>query len=50
MRDIGPELRPNDYKQKVGDGERKPGEEKGTTTGGGEPSTLEDLGEQLGFL
>ncbi|CAA7404426.1 unnamed protein product [Spirodela intermedia] len=43
VRDIGPDLRPNDYKRKVGDGERKPREEKGTTTGGGETSTLEDL-------
>ncbi|KAL3628208.1 hypothetical protein CASFOL_027254 [Castilleja foliolosa] len=41
VRDIGPELRPNDYKKKA-ESEDKPDGEKGPTTEK-EPSTLEDL-------
>ncbi|KAL3642719.1 hypothetical protein CASFOL_013534 [Castilleja foliolosa] len=41
VRDIGPELRPNDYKKKA-ESEDKPDGEKGPTTER-EPSTLEDL-------
>ena len=42
MRDIGPDLRPNDYK-KLEDDEDKPNEAKGQRKEK-EPSTLEDLG------
>ncbi|XP_052175069.1 uncharacterized protein LOC127789972 [Diospyros lotus] len=41
VRDIGPDLRPNDYK-KYDDGEEKPNEVNGATKEK-EPSTLEDL-------
>ena len=40
VRDIGPDLRPNDYKKKEDTGEKKKEES------GGETSALEDLGEQ----
>ena len=44
VRDIGPDLRPNDYKR-YDDGEEKPNEVNGATKEK-EPSTLEDLGEK----
>lgn len=44
VRDIGPELRPDDYKKKALS-EDKPNGEKGGAEER-EPSTLEDLGEE----
>lgn len=44
VRDIGPELRPNDYK-KYKESADSPGETKATDNKR-EPSTLEDLGMQ----
>lgn len=43
VRDIGPELRPNDYK-KYEESENEPSGSKSTTKDK-EPSTLEDLGK-----
>lgn len=46
VRDIGPDLRPNDYKKFDEDeSESKPNGAKGGTTKEREPSTLEDLGK-----
>lgn len=43
VRDIGPELRPNEYKKKENSGDES---DKATvSTGETEPSTLEDLGK-----
>lgn len=44
VRDIGPELRPNEYKQKAENEDALHGE-KGTSKDK-EPSTLEDLGKE----
>ena len=45
VRDIGPELRPNDYKKKVENDDKFDEENKVKTEK--EPSTLEDLGKSL---
>ncbi|EEF31855.1 conserved hypothetical protein [Ricinus communis] len=43
VRDIGPELRPNDYKKKKEESEDKANGTNSTTTGEKEPSLFEDL-------
>lgn len=48
VRDIGPELRPNDYKKNA-ESEDKPNGEKSATKER-EPSTLEDLGKEYCIL
>lgn len=46
VRDIGPDLRPNDYKKKVEGSEDGSNGGKNTTTQEKEPSALEDLGKK----
>lgn len=47
VRDIGPDLRPNDYKKDDANGDDKPSGDKRATKEK-EPSVLEDLGEKSG--
>lgn len=45
VRDIGPELRPNDYKKEVENGDKF--DDANNVKKEKEPSTLEDLGKSL---
>ncbi|PPD68536.1 hypothetical protein GOBAR_DD34581 [Gossypium barbadense] len=48
VRDIGPDLRPNDYKKDDGTEGKSNGDKSRSTET--EPSTLEDIGEELYFV
>ncbi|TYI20925.1 hypothetical protein ES332_A06G000300v1 [Gossypium tomentosum] len=47
VRDIGPDLRPNNYEKDDGTEGKSNGDKRSTGT---EPSTLEDIGEELYFV
>ncbi|MFQ6631917.1 hypothetical protein Gotur_008851 [Gossypium turneri] len=48
VRDIGPDLRPNDYKKDDGTEDKSSGDKSRSTET--EPSALEDIGEELYFV
>ena len=48
VREIGPDLRPNDYKKDDGTEDKSNGDKSRSTET--EPSALEDIGEELYFV